>query len=47
MIGSGDVLSGIIASLVGDNKLDSFDASCAGVWIHSESWKKIRYWFDC
>ena len=40
VIGSGDVLSGIIASLVGDNKLDSFDASCAGVWIHSEIGKK-------
>jgi len=40
VIGSGDVLSGIIASLVGDNKLDSFEASCAGVWIHSEIGKK-------
>ena len=40
VIGSGDVLSGIIASLVGDNKLDGFDASCAGVWIHSKVGKK-------
>jgi hydroxyethylthiazole kinase-like uncharacterized protein yjeF len=40
VIGSGDVLSGIIASLVGYNKLDTFDASCAGVWIHSKVGKK-------
>ena len=40
VIGSGDVLSGIISSLVGKNKLNSFDASCAGVWIHSEIGKK-------
>ena len=33
--GSGDVLAGIIASLVGKNKMNAFDASCAGVWIHS------------
>ena len=40
VIGSGDVLSGIIASLVGEKKLNSFEASCAGVWIHSEIGKK-------
>ena len=40
VIGSGDVLSGIISSLVGNNKLNSFEASCAGVWIHSEIGKK-------
>ena len=40
VIGSGDVLSGIISSLVGKNKLNCFDASCAGVWIHSEIGKK-------
>ena len=40
VIGSGDVLSGIISSLIGKNKLNSFDASCAGVWIHSEIGKK-------
>ena len=33
-------LSGIIASLVGKNKLNCFDASCAGVWLHSEIGKK-------
>ena len=35
--GSGDVLAGIIASLVGDNKMKAFDAACAGVWIHSQT----------
>ena len=40
VIGSGDVLSGIISSLVGKNKLNCFDASCAGVWMHSEIGKK-------
>jgi NAD(P)H-hydrate epimerase len=34
--GSGDVLAGIISSLVGKNKMNSFDAACAGVWIHSK-----------
>jgi len=33
--GSGDVLAGIIASLVGENKMSAFDAACAGAWIHS------------
>ena len=27
-------------SLVGNNKLNTFEASCAGVWIHSEIGKK-------
>ena len=34
--GSGDVLAGIIASLVGDNKMSAFNAACAGTWIHSK-----------
>jgi len=41
VIGSGDVLSGIITSLVGKNKLDPFLASCAGVWIHGDIAKKF------
>ena len=34
--GSGDVLAGIIVSLVGKNKMAAFDAACAGVWLHSQ-----------
>ncbi len=34
--GSGDVLAGIIASLVGENKMKAFDATCAGAYIHSK-----------
>ena len=41
VIGSGDVLSGIIASLVGKNKLNPFLACCAGVWIHGNIAKKF------
>ena len=33
--GSGDVLAGIIASLVGKDKMPAFQAACAGAWIHS------------
>ena len=41
VIGSGDVLSGIIASLVGKNKLNPFLACCAAVWIHGDIAKKF------
>jgi len=34
--GSGDVLAGIISSLVGHNKMEAFEAACAGSWIHSQ-----------
>jgi len=36
IIGSGDVLSGLIVSLVGDKKLNPFLASCAATWIHGD-----------
>ena len=41
VIGSGDVLCGIIASLVGKNKLIPFLACCAAVWIHGDIAKKF------
>ena len=41
VIGSGDVLSGIIASLVGKKKLSPFLACCAAVWIHGDVAKKF------
>ncbi len=40
VIGSGDVLSGIITSLIGKNKLNPFLAGCAGTWMHGEIAKK-------
>jgi len=36
VIGSGDVLSGLISSLFGNNKMTPFQAACAGVWIHGD-----------
>ena len=41
VIGSGDVLSGIIASLIGKDKLNPFLACCAAVWIHGDVAKKF------
>ena len=41
VIGSGDVLCGIIASLVGKNKLTPFLACCAAIWIHGDIAKKF------
>jgi len=41
VIGSGDVLSGLIASLVGKNKLTPFLACCAAVWIHGDIAKEF------
>ena len=40
VIGSGDVLSGIIASLIGEKKMKPFDAACASVWIHGDIAKR-------
>jgi len=35
-IGSGDVLSGLIVSLVGDKKMNPFLAGCAATWLHGD-----------
>ena len=35
VIGTGDVLAGLISSLVGDKKMKPIEAAAAGVWIHS------------
>tara|TARA_B100000029_G_scaffold212606_1_gene210611 strand:- start:1328 stop:2797 length:1470 start_codon:yes stop_codon:yes gene_type:complete len=36
VIGSGDVLSGLIASLIGNKKMDPFLAGCAATWLHGD-----------
>ena len=36
VIGTGDVLAGIISSLVGESKMKPLEAASAGVWIHSK-----------
>ena len=41
VIGSGDVLSGLVVSLVGKNKMSPFLAGCAAVWLHGDIAKKF------
>lgn len=41
VIGSGDVLAGIISSLIGSKKMSIKEAAAAGVWIHSYAAKKF------
>ena len=36
VIGSGDVLSGLIVSLIGKNKMNPFLAGCAATWLHGD-----------
>jgi len=36
VIGSGDILSGLVASLVGQKKMDPFLAGCAATWLHGD-----------
>jgi len=40
VIGSGDVLSGLIVSLIGENKMNPFLAGCAATWLHGDIAKK-------
>ena len=40
VIGSGDVLSGLIVSLVGKKKMSPFWAGCAATWLHGDIAKK-------
>ena len=36
VIGSGDVLSGLLVSLIGYRKMDPFLAGCAATWLHGD-----------
>jgi len=36
VIGSGDVLSGLVVSLMGKKKMNPFLAGCAAVWLHGD-----------
>ena len=36
VIGSGDVLSGFVVSLVGQKKMNPFLACCAATWLHGD-----------
>ncbi len=40
VIGSGDVLVGILASLVGDKKMSINEAACAATWLHGDIAKR-------
>jgi len=40
VIGSGDVLSGLIVSLIGKEKMSPFLAACAATWLHGDIAKK-------
>ena len=40
VIGSGDVLSGLLVSLIGEKKMKPFLAGCAATWLHGDIAKK-------
>ena len=41
VIGSGDVLSGLLVSLIGKNKMSPFKAACASTWLHGDIAKRF------
>ena len=42
VIGSGDVLGGLIVSLIGEKKMSPFLAGCAATWLHGDIAKKYE-----
>ena len=42
VIGSGDVLSGLVVSLVGQKKINPFLAGCAATWLHGDIAKNYK-----
>ena len=42
VIGSGDVLSGLIVSLIGEKKMNPFLAGCAATWLHGDVAKNFK-----
>ena len=42
VIGSGDVLSGILVSLIGKKKMSPFKAGCAATWLHGDIAKRSK-----
>ena len=42
VIGSGDVLGGLIVSLIGEKKMKPFIAGCAATWIHGDIAKRFN-----
>ena len=42
VIGSGDVLSGLLVSLIGEKKMNPFLAGCAATWLHGDISKKFK-----
>jgi NAD(P)H-hydrate repair Nnr-like enzyme with NAD(P)H-hydrate dehydratase domain len=42
VIGSGDVLSGLVVSLIGEKKMNPFSAGCAATWLHGDIAKKFE-----
>ena len=42
VIGSGDVLSGLLVSLIGEKKMNPFLGGCAATWLHGDISKKFK-----